>query len=98
MSASWNASVPMAARGTWPVIATIGTESKNASAIGASTMMREPDMQICPACENAPTQARVMVVQLIVPPSFDQKSIVTGPSNPAPNFLNAAPRASTGRR
>ncbi len=27
MSASWKASVPIAARGTWPVIATIGTES-----------------------------------------------------------------------
>jgi len=27
MSASWNASVPMAALGTWPVMATIGTES-----------------------------------------------------------------------
>ncbi len=27
MSASWNASVPMAPLGTWPVIATIGTES-----------------------------------------------------------------------
>ncbi len=27
MSASWNASVPMLALGTWPVMATIGTES-----------------------------------------------------------------------
>ena len=27
MSASWKASVPMAAVGTWPVITTIGTES-----------------------------------------------------------------------
>jgi hypothetical protein len=27
MSASWKASVPIAAVGTWPVIATIGTES-----------------------------------------------------------------------
>ena len=27
MSASWNASVPIMARPTWPVIATIGTES-----------------------------------------------------------------------
>ena len=27
MSASWKASVPIAALGTWPVIATIGTES-----------------------------------------------------------------------
>ena len=27
MSASWKASVPIAALGTWPVMATIGTES-----------------------------------------------------------------------
>jgi hypothetical protein len=27
MSASWNASVPTMALGTWPVMATIGTES-----------------------------------------------------------------------
>ncbi len=27
MSASWNASVPIAPRGTWPVMATMGTES-----------------------------------------------------------------------
>ena len=28
MSTSWNASVPISAVGTWPVIATIGTESR----------------------------------------------------------------------
>ena len=36
MSASWKASVPIAALGTWPVIATIGTESMYASAIGVT--------------------------------------------------------------
>ena len=36
MSASWKASVPIAGRGTWPVIATIGTESMYASAIGVT--------------------------------------------------------------
>lgn len=32
MSASWNASVPIEALATWPVMATIGTESMCASA------------------------------------------------------------------
>ncbi|CAB4598757.1 unannotated protein [freshwater metagenome] len=36
MSASWNASVPIAAEGTCPVIATIGTESIAASPIGVT--------------------------------------------------------------
>ncbi len=36
MSASWKASVPIAADATWPVIATIGTESMYASAIGVT--------------------------------------------------------------
>ena len=39
MSASWKASVPMAPRGTWPVIATIGTESMYASAIGVTRLV-----------------------------------------------------------
>ena len=36
MSASWKASVPIDGRATWPVIATIGTESMYASAIGVT--------------------------------------------------------------
>ena len=36
MSASWNASVPMALTPTCPVIATIGTESMLASAMGVT--------------------------------------------------------------
>jgi hypothetical protein len=36
MSASWNASVPIAAAPTCPVTATIGTESISASAIGVT--------------------------------------------------------------
>jgi hypothetical protein len=36
MSASWNASVPIIAAPTWPVIATMGTESMFASAIGVT--------------------------------------------------------------
>ena len=39
MSASWNASVPMAALPTWPVMATIGTESMWASAIGVTRLV-----------------------------------------------------------
>ena len=39
MSASWKASVPIAADGTWPVIATIGTESMYASAIGVTRLV-----------------------------------------------------------
>jgi hypothetical protein len=33
VSISWNASVPIIARGTWPVMATMGIESSLASAI-----------------------------------------------------------------
>src|SRR3954454_22865386 len=36
MSASWKASVPIAPLGTWPVIATMATESMYASAIGVT--------------------------------------------------------------
>ena len=36
MSASWKASVPMDAELTWPVMATMGTESMCASASGVT--------------------------------------------------------------
>ena len=36
ISASWKASVPMKDEDTWPVIATIGTESILASAMGVT--------------------------------------------------------------
>src|SRR5688500_6070071 len=39
MSASWNASVPMAAVGTWPVMHTIGMESMYASARGVTMLV-----------------------------------------------------------
>ena len=39
MSASWKASVPIAWLGTWPVIATIGTESMCASASGVTRLV-----------------------------------------------------------
>ena len=41
MSASWNASLPTTAVGTWPVIATTGTESIFASA-SAVTRLQPP--------------------------------------------------------
>ena len=39
MSASWKASVPMAEEATWPVMATIGTESMCASASGVTRLV-----------------------------------------------------------
>ncbi len=39
MSASWNASLPTTGVGTWPVIATIGTESIFASANGVTRLV-----------------------------------------------------------
>ena len=39
MSASWKASVPIAGNGTCPVMATIGTESRKASAIGVTRLV-----------------------------------------------------------
>ncbi len=39
MSASWKASVPIDALATWPVIATSGTESMYASAIGVTRLV-----------------------------------------------------------
>ena len=39
MSASWNASVPISGLDTWPVIATIGTESMWASASGVMRLV-----------------------------------------------------------
>ena len=47
ISASWNASVPIAADGTWPVIATIGTESIEASISGVTRLVAPgPDVAI----------------------------------------------------
>src|SRR5699024_12440677 len=39
VSASWKASVPMAASATWPVMATMGTESMLASASGVTRLV-----------------------------------------------------------
>ena len=39
MSTSWNASVPMKAVGTWPVMASIGTESMKALAIPVTRLV-----------------------------------------------------------
>ena len=39
MSASWKASVPIDGAATWPVMATIGTESMYASAIGVTRLV-----------------------------------------------------------
>ena len=39
MSASWKASVPIEALPTWPVIATIGTESMWASSSGVTRLV-----------------------------------------------------------
>jgi len=39
VSHSWNASVPIAEVGTWPVIATIGTESMKASQSGVTRLV-----------------------------------------------------------
>ena len=37
--ASWNASVPMAAVGTWPQMTTIGTESARQSRTGVTVLV-----------------------------------------------------------
>ena len=39
MSTSWNASVPIRPVGTWPVIATIGTESRKALAMPVTRLV-----------------------------------------------------------
>jgi hypothetical protein len=39
VSHSWNASLPIAFVGTWPVIATIGIESMNASMSGVTRLV-----------------------------------------------------------
>ena len=39
MSTSWNASVPISGLGTWPVMATIGTESMYASASAVTRLV-----------------------------------------------------------
>ncbi|SLJ33393.1 Uncharacterised protein [Mycobacteroides abscessus subsp. abscessus] len=39
MSASWKASVPIIGNGTWPVMATTGTESAWASASGVTRLV-----------------------------------------------------------
>ncbi len=39
MSTSWKASVPIIACGTWPVMTTIGMESRQASAIAVTRLV-----------------------------------------------------------
>ncbi len=47
MSASWKASVPIRCVGTWPVMHTIGVESRYASAIGVTRFVAPgPDVAI----------------------------------------------------
>ncbi len=47
MSASWNASVPMRFENTWPVMASIGTESMCASAMAVTRFVAPgPDVAI----------------------------------------------------
>ena len=61
MSASWKASVPMAALPTWPVIATIGSESMLASAMavtrlvapGPEVAMHTPTLPVAAAYPSA---------------------------------------------
>ena len=53
MSASWNASLPTTGVGTWPVIATIGTESIFASA-SAVTRLQPPGPDVAIATPTLP--------------------------------------------
>ena len=53
MSASWNASVPIEVENTWPVIASIGTESMCASAI-AVTRFVAPGPEVAIATPSLP--------------------------------------------
>jgi hypothetical protein len=53
MSHSWKASVPIAGRGTWPVMTTMGTESMNASQIGV-TMLVAPGPEVTMATPGRP--------------------------------------------
>ena len=57
MSISWNASLPMSAAGTLPVIATIGTESRRAVPIPVNTLLQPADYRFF--VENS--RARVVV-------------------------------------
>ena len=56
--ASWNASVPMALRGTWPQITTIGMESAMQSRIGV-TVLVAPGPDVTMAHADAAAGARV---------------------------------------
>ena len=58
MSASWKASEPMNARPTWPVIATIGTESMYASAIGVTRLVA-PGPEVAMQTPTRPGRLRV---------------------------------------
>ena len=53
MSASWNASLPTTGVGTWPVIATMGTESILASA-SAVTRLQPPGPDVAIATPTLP--------------------------------------------
>ncbi len=51
--ASWNASVPIAARGTWPQMTTIGTESAMQSRTGV-TVLVAPGPEVTMATPTLP--------------------------------------------
>ena len=56
--ASWKASVPMAARGTWPQISTTGTESAMQSRIGVTAFVA-PGPEVTRNTPTLPARARI---------------------------------------
>src|ERR671920_343518 len=113
MSASWKASVPIDVDATWPVIATIGTESMYASAIGVTKFVAPgPDVAMhTPTCSRDRTRlcapvivvlARFVVARLTDPATSDGVTVV--PLTPCPFLLlvfcaaRVKPRAGVPRR
>ena len=80
MSASWNASVPMAPLGTWPVIATIGTESMCASASGV-TRLDAPGPEVAMQTPTLPVACAYPVAACPAPCSWRTSTCRTVESN-----------------
>ena len=80
MSASWKASVPIAWLGTWPVIATIGTESMCASASGVTRLVA-PGPDVAMQTPTLPVAWAYPVAACPAPCSWRTRTCRTSESN-----------------
>jgi len=88
VSISWKASVPIVARGTWPVIAMIGTESSRASATAVRRLVA-PGPEVPKQTAGFPVARALLVPGQDVPDGAGVEGVVQGQVGPAGDAADA---------